>query len=179
MTEKRKMMPAGPLMIEHRLIERMIALLEKEAQRLKGGCNADPEFLRSAVDFFRTYADACHHGKEEDILFARLKEKPLSAEHKRILDELLAEHVIARKLVGRLASETDATREDAIQCIKEIDALYKAHIEKEDKRFFLPVMQYFSKEEQDKMLEDFFEFDRKMIHKKYGGIVDRLESSKK
>lgn len=174
--ERRKMMPIGPLMIEHRLIERMIALLREESERLGRGDVFDPVFIRMAVDFFRTYADMCHHGKEEDILFRDLKKKPISAEHKKILDELLEEHARARKLVGRLSSETDASREDAVNCIKEMDELYTCHIEKEDKRFFLPVMVYFSKEEQEKMLEEFFDFDRTVIHKKYSGIVESLES---
>ncbi len=172
------MMPVGPLMIEHRLIERMITILRKESERLSRGDAFDPGFIRTAVDFFRTYADMCHHGKEEDILFKDLKKKTISAEHKKILDELLEEHACARKLVGRLSSETDASREDTVRCIKEMDDLYTCHIEKEDKRFFLPVMVYFSKEEQEKMLEEFLDFDRTVIHKKYSGIVENLESDK-
>ena len=57
------MMPIGPLMKEHRLIERMIALMEKELGRLNAGEELDPGFIDIAVDFIRTYADRCHHGK--------------------------------------------------------------------------------------------------------------------
>ena len=32
----------------------------------------DPVFIDTAVDFIRTYADRCHHGKEEDLLFKAL-----------------------------------------------------------------------------------------------------------
>jgi hemerythrin-like domain-containing protein len=176
--ERRKMMPVGPLMIEHRLIERMIAVLRKEAQRLKKDGAIDISFIRTAVDFFRTYADMCHHGKEEDLLFRDLKKKTMLAEHKKLLEELIEEHAQARKLVGRLSCETEDSREDTVKCIKEIDELYTCHIEKEDKRFFLPVMVYFSKEEQEKMLEEFLDFDRTVIHKKYSGIVENLESDK-
>lgn len=62
-------MPIGPLMKKHRLIERMIALMERELFRLKDGKEMDPVFIDVAADFIRTYADRCHHGKEEDILF--------------------------------------------------------------------------------------------------------------
>lgn len=69
------MMPVGPLMIEHRMIERMIALLEKESARIKSTGRVDVEFVLSSVDFIRTYADHCHHGKEENILFRDLKKR--------------------------------------------------------------------------------------------------------
>ena len=46
---------------------------------------------------------------------------------------------------------------------------------KEDKHFFLPVMQYFTQEEQDKMLDEFNRFDQTLIHDKYRGIVEGLE----
>jgi hemerythrin-like domain-containing protein len=35
-------------------------------------------FIDTAVDFIRTYADRCHHGKEEDILFRNLAKKKTS-----------------------------------------------------------------------------------------------------
>ncbi len=63
------MLPIGPLMIEHRLIERMIKVMQEGLQRMKTERKADPLFIETAVDFIRTYADQCHHGKEEDILF--------------------------------------------------------------------------------------------------------------
>ncbi len=58
------MQPRGPLMIEHRLIERMIALIKKEIQRLQESSTVNPVFIDTAVDFIRTYADRTHHGKE-------------------------------------------------------------------------------------------------------------------
>ncbi len=38
-------------------------------------------------------------------------------------------------------------------------------------------MDYFTKEELDCMLQEFWEFDRKLIHEKYKEIVDRISSS--
>ena len=98
------MMPIGPLMKEHRLIERMIALMERELVRLNEGEQLDYEFIDAAVDFIRTYADRCHHGKEEDILFRGLAEKPLSGEHRRTMDELIEEHVYGRQTTAALAA---------------------------------------------------------------------------
>ena len=91
----KKMLPIGPMMIEHRLIERMISLMGKELDRIKTSNKANPSVIDTIVDFMRTYADHCHHGKEENILFRELKKKDLSAEHKSIMDELIEETTIA------------------------------------------------------------------------------------
>ena len=96
------MMPAGPLMKEHRLIERMIRVMNKNLQKIRQEQNAYLGFIEIAVDFIKTYADRCHHGKEEDILFRDLSKKQLSSEHKRIMDELVKEHTLGRKNVGKL-----------------------------------------------------------------------------
>ncbi len=66
------MLPVGPLMVEHRLIELMIALMSKEVKKIGEVGAPDPEFIRAAVDFIKTYADRLHHGKEEEILFRDL-----------------------------------------------------------------------------------------------------------
>ncbi len=60
--------------------------------------------------------------------------------------------------------------------MKELAHFYPVHIEKEDKHFFFPCQEYFTKEELDKMLAEFYEFDRKMIHEKYEKIVSRMET---
>ncbi len=38
-----------------------------------------------------------------------------------------------------------------------------------------PCMEYFSREEQDRMLQEFWEFDRRLIHEKYISVVEQLE----
>jgi hypothetical protein len=41
--------------------------------------------------------------------------------------------------------------------------------------FFPSSRNYFSDEEDQAMLEEFWEFDRKMIHEKYKSVVEGLE----
>ena len=177
------MMPIAPLMIEHRLIERMIGILEKESAVMETTGKADPELVEGAVDFIRTYADLCHHGKEEDILFESLAGRQLSETHRAMIDELTKEHVEARKRTGDLLHAKEAyvkNREigvgTIVTCIRSLTGFYPAHIEKEDRHFFLPCMEYFTKEEQDDMLRAFQEFDKNLIHTKYKQIVEKLEA---
>ncbi|MEN6335931.1 MAG: hemerythrin domain-containing protein [Phycisphaerales bacterium] len=177
------MKPAGPLMIEHRLIERMLRLLERELDNMKSAAEADAELILAGVDFFRTYADRTHHGKEEDILFAALRDKAMSDDEREMMRRLTQEHVWARQAVGKLASATDRYRKgDAaavhtmIYELGKIVQFYPEHIAKEDKHFFIPVMDYFTPAEQQAMLERFWEFDRAMIHEKYRNVVEEQES---
>lgn len=182
------MMPIGPLMIEHRLIERMVSLLEKEIINIENSQKADSDFIYAAVDFFRIYADKAHHGKEEDILFRELDKKPLSGEHRRIMDELMEEHVVARKNVKGLfeANQSysrgeNAALSDITNYLRILTRLYPEHIQKEDKRFFIPVMNYFSEQEQQAMLKAFLDFDKSLmhgketIHEKYRKLVEKYE----
>jgi hemerythrin-like domain-containing protein len=184
------MLPIGPLMIEHRLIERMIALMKQDLQRLKDNVAVDlefafvdPVFIDAAVDFIRTYADRCHHGKEEDILFAELAKKNLSPEHRQIMEELIQEHVWGREATAKLVKakenylrEHQGATKEILSLLEQLTEFYPRHIDKEDRHFFIPVMDYFTKEEKDFMLEQMWEFDRKMIHDKYAGIVEAIET---
>jgi rubredoxin/hemerythrin-like domain-containing protein len=172
-------------MREHRLIERMVNVINKELNKINKQEDLDHKFVDVAVDFFKTYADKCHHGKEEDILFKKLKTKNLVQEHLKTINELINEHAYARKVVTKLkkANQLYANRNgDVLNEIKslleEIVTIYPKHIEKEDKHFFYPSMDYFSKNEKDVMLDDFLNFDRKMIHEKYEVIVAEKEEKK-
>ena len=173
------MKPVGPLMREHRLIEQMLEVVRRQVAAIKEGKAVDPCLVLKVVDFFRTYADRTHHGKEEDILFRKLEAKEMAEEHLVIMVELKNEHRQARSIVGRLneaagryTKSDSAGRRIISGCLKEILALYPSHIEKEDKRFFYPILDYFTADELDKMLDEFWEFDRIMIHEKYQKLVE-------
>jgi len=179
---KTNMLPIAPLMIEHRLIERMAALLKKELEAEKKNTTVNTCFIEAAVDFFKVYADRCHHGKEEDILFKKLVEKPLLPEHRKLMQELLNEHVQGRKLVEALsraqeqyANRDPSARKEIGDTVNALVTLYQEHIRKEDKQFFIPSMTYFNKEEQAQMLEAFASFDAALVHGRYKKIVEGFE----
>lgn len=186
------MQPIGPLMIEHRLIERMLALMGRELTRIRDNTAVDPEFafvdgvfIDLAVDFIRTYADHCHHGKEEDILFAELAKKDLAPEHRETMEELIREHLWGRETVSKLVEAKKnylRDQKDALtallQHLGELVEFYPRHIEKEDKHFFVPCMNYFTQEEKEVMLQRMHDFDREMIHHKYRQVVEGMETHK-
>ena len=179
------MQARGPLMIEHRLIERMIAVIMKALTAIESTQEVDPVFVDTAVDFIRTYADRTHHGKEEDILFRDLEKRALSAEDRRLMKELIEEHVFGRQTT-RVLVEANARYRTGdrsalpviVAKLRTITEFYPKHIQKEDKVFFPAYMAYMTQEEDQEMLAEFGEFDRRMIHEKYGSVVEQLEKAK-
>jgi len=170
------------LMIEHRLIERMINLIDKTLYYVKNEYKIDPIFIGIIIDFIQTYADKAHHGKEEDILFKILQDKDMSEEHKKLIDELIEEHVFGRKIVHELSEANRIYRKGNRSALKGIienlDILkdfYPKHIEKEDEMFFPESMQYLSDKEDQKLLDEYYRFDKNMIHEKYATVIDACE----
>jgi len=176
------MQARGPLMIEHRLIERMISVIQDMLARVEKVQSIDPLFVDKVVDFIRIYADLTHHGKEEDILFRDLNGKDLSDEDRRVMNELVEEHVFGRKTTKALVEANTRYRNggasalgEVIGCLRTLVDFYPKHIKKEDKIFFPAARAYFSEAEDQAMLAEFWEFDRKMIHEKYSLVVSSLE----
>lgn len=174
--------PAGPLMHEHRIIERMLAIMSRELESMGHNGSVDPALIDTAADFIHMYADRCHHGKEEDILFRRLATKDLNPQLAEAMASLIEDHVHGRALTRRLVEanrryaggETTALGEieSAMQALVEF---YPVHIEKEDRHFFKPSLDCFTEVERAEMLRDFDEFDRALIHENYRAVVEDLE----
>jgi hemerythrin-like domain-containing protein len=169
-------------MIEHRLIEKLIAHVARAVSRAQSQGQIDPLLVDRAVDFVRMYADRTHHGKEEDILFRDLEKKALSGDDARVMQELVDEHKIGREAVGRLVEANRKYREGSTISLKDMLSelsflveFYPKHIRKEDKVFFPASMRYFSAPEKDAMLEEMWGFDRAMIHEKYRRVVEEFE----
>jgi hemerythrin-like domain-containing protein len=175
------MKPIGPLMWEHRLIEHMVTIFDHELQNIRQTHQANTEPLLTGIDFFRTYADKTHHGKEEDILFKTLATKKLSPQHRTIMNQLIEDHKTARRTITKLDQAVhhykngdEATLATIQSALEDLTALYPCHIKVEDKDFFFPSMNYLSRDEQDTMLKAFHDFDCTMIHEKYTQTVKTL-----
>lgn len=175
------MQARGPLMIEHRLIERMIAIFQEKLTEVEKTGSIDPLFIDTAVDFIRTYADRTHHGKEEDIMFRDLDGKILSDEVRKIMNELIQEHIFGRQTTKALVEANSRYRrgesgafEDIKKNLRTLVDFYPGHIDKEDKMFFPASREYLSETEEQDMLAEFREFDQRMIHEKYESVVEEL-----
>ncbi len=123
---------------EHKLILRMIALVEKNTELLEKGQFRNWQFYLDAVDFIRNYADRFHHAKEEDVLFVELikngmpeKQSPIEAmhmEHDQGRAHVRAMEEAAQKALDGETGQSAIIAEHA----KGYAALLRGHIEKED-----------------------------------------------
>ncbi|MCE5296582.1 MAG: hemerythrin domain-containing protein [Euryarchaeota archaeon] len=174
------MLPTGSLMIEHRLIEKMISRIAEENMRIERSGNVDHDFIVDALDFMRNFADRCHHGKEEDILFREMRKKKMPPELEATLNRLVEEHKISRGLIGtideanvRYRGGEGSAKDDIVNAIERMTTLYPQHIEEEDRRFFPKAMDLFTREEKDAMIAESNEFDRKLILERYTKLYER------
>jgi len=176
------MNPAEPLSLEHRLIERMLRVMRREISNIKNSRAADVPVLSQCIDFLRVYADRCHHGKEEDILFRALAGKTMRAEHTEMMEQLIKEHQLGRHNVRHLDQACRVYEQGNLAALDEIIRnleilvdFYPKHIDKEDNHFFTACLDYFTDREQKALLDQYATFDRKLIHEKYDRIVTALE----
>ena len=175
---KRK--PIGVLMIEHRLIERALTALEKKANA--PGDPPDVVAFAELIDFFGTYADGTHHGKEEDILFVDADALGLSPEMAQALADLRGDHVRFRGYRRRMdaanrrlaAGDRAALAELAGAALEFIPQL-RRHIQYEDKVFFPGFDALQDPALRHAMMTRFSAFDLERIHETYRLVVERNE----
>jgi len=162
----------------------MIGVMQHQLDGIATEHRVDATTIDQVTDFIRTYADRCHHGKEEDILFARLADKPLTPELAEEMQGLIEDHARGRALTSELADANHRYREGDEASLETIDRamtelveFYPVHIAKEDRHFFKPALECFSEAERTRMLADFDEFERQLLHEKYEGMVAALEDA--
>jgi len=172
----------GCLMVEHRVIDRMLSLLRHELAEITKGGKVNWPLIDVAIDFFSTYVDKFHHGKEEKILFTELEKKSLSKENKQIIDDLKEEHAFFHSTIERLKNEREwfatgeVTLDDLTSPLEAIINWYHVHTEKEDKQLFFLIAEYLSLQEQTAIMEEFWGFDGAFTHEMYVGRIRELES---
>jgi hemerythrin-like domain-containing protein len=178
------MRPVDSLMEEHRTIEQVLNCLECMADRCETGAPLDIESAASAIDFFRVFADRCHHGKEEDLLFPLMEQKGFSREQGPT-GVMLDEHERGRRHVRGMA---DALRELTlgdlagkilfVEHARAFVQLLREHIKKEDKCLFPMANQVFSEVDQDQLARSFSKVEHEDMgpgtHEKYLQLANQL-----
>ena len=125
------------LMAEHRIIESVISALDAYVARVAAGDDVPSEDAARFAEFFREYADRCHHGKEEDILFISMIEHGFQKEAGP-LAVMYQEHDAGRAHVRGLREAASAgawtpdSRDAVVEHGTQFGELLRAHIQKED-----------------------------------------------
>ena len=162
---------------EHEAILKMLDATDEAARQIERGNAADPEILSGLLEFLRLFADRCHHGKEEDLLFPKLEQKGMSR-HGGPIAVMLMEHDQGRALIRKMveASESFAAGDPAAAKVWAAAAqgytqLLRSHISKENDILFVMAEQLLSDEEQGELYAG---FEKVELEKMGAGTHDRL-----
>jgi len=178
------MQPTQILSGEHRVIEIVLDCLDRiTAQALENGRLDGPAAL-SALDFLRNFADRCHHGKEEDLLFPALTAKGMPREHGPV-GVMLDEHELGRSLIRGMADQIDAAARGEQAALKtfaehsgDYVVLLRAHIRKEDQILFPMAGRLLNDAEQQDLLTAFDTVERDHMgagtHENYIAVAQAL-----
>ena len=154
------MRPTEILSAEHRVIEQVLDCLEKIGERAAGG-TLDLDSARTALRVLRTFADRCHHGKEEERLFPMLANRGLPT-HVGPVAVMLEEHEIGRAEIRKMdTAVADASRGERGAAMTFAEAarsyveLLRDHIAKEDNILFPMAESVLRDEDRAKLLVSF------------------------
>ena len=120
------------------MILSVTAVLERVVADHARGRSAGIEVLEGCVSFIRLFADLCHHGKEETLLFPALSRSGLPLDDGPIA-VMLEEHERGRALVREMADSLTghpAGADRFMDAADEYVALIRDHIAKEDAVLF-------------------------------------------
>ena len=136
------MRPTEILMTEHRVIEQVLDCLDAMAFACERDGRIAEEPARQALEFFRQFADGCHHGKEENHLFPLMEQRGFSPAMGPTA-VMRAEHVQGRSLIREMdesipgASRGEgAARERWLAAARRYSSMLRQHIDKEDHCLF-------------------------------------------
>lgn len=179
------MKPTGQLKEEHKAIKLMLRIAEKVNEKLEAGEEVNPEHLEQIVEFIRVFADKCHHGKEEDLLFVAMEEAGIPKDGGPI-GVMLAEHDMGRgyvrglsEAVARYKAGDRGVSPAIIENARNYVGLLSQHIDKEDNILYPMADMHLSEDQQEELLEGFEKVERERIgpgkHAELHKLLDHLQ----
>ena len=166
------------LLEEHEIIENAIEVLNKSAKNLQDGKKVPSETFEKLLGIIKNFADRCHHGKEEDVLFPLIKK--IDAKEDKIIYLLLKEHEKGRNFIRDLTKAISKKNiNDMIKNANGYVNLLLQHIKKENvifPRWINPL----SVEIKEGLFDRFEEIEEKVIglgkHKEYVQSIEKLKN---
>jgi hemerythrin-like domain-containing protein len=156
--------PTQVLKDEHALILEALDAIERKVTGLEAGAAPDRAYFEKAVQFLRTFADRCHHGKEENLLFKTMVDRGFPRQGGPIA-VMLHEHETGRSFIRGIAEGAAAVGTDPGAAKKIIEngrgyiGLLRAHIDKENHVLFPMADNVLSSEDQEHLGKEFERFE--------------------
>ncbi len=178
------MIPTDTLKHEHQVILLVLDAAQSEIQSIRDTGLPHAEAVERMLDFFRNFADRCHHAKEERLLFARMQERGIPVDSGPIA-VMLHEHDQGRSRVRAtgealaLAAKGDASAiEMVVENLSAYIELLRAHIDKEDNILYPLADSIFTPEDQQALKAAFEKVEAEEIgegvHEKYHQLAHEL-----
>lgn len=169
---------------EHVIIKRVLRCLIAATDQAEKGGVLDAGSIRKMIEFFRGFADRCHHGKEEARFFPVARQRGVGCVPGD-MTILLAEHEQGRNHVRAMDENLSAVekgdgRAKALlyQHARQFERLLTEHIRKEDDCLFPNADAMLSSVDQDELVRDFEKMEREEMgagtHERFHALADEL-----
>jgi hemerythrin-like domain-containing protein len=146
---------------EHEAILKMLDATEEVSRRLDRGERVAPETLSGLLEFFQLFADRCHHGKEENLLFPLLEKSGIPRDGGPI-GVMLVEHERGRALIRLMRESAEGYARGAADAgarwasaARDYAGLLRQHIFKENNILFKIAERVLTDAEQQELVSGF------------------------
>jgi hemerythrin-like domain-containing protein len=166
---------------DHEAIISALRVLDQIIIDIGKGSQPERVDLVNFVNFLKEFADKCHHGKEEGILFPALTQAGIP-ERGGPVGVMLSEHLLGRELIKKMerALGNAPDYKKFATAAKEYVSLLQSHIEKENNVLFPIAERTLDAARLESLYESFEEHEEKVIghgrHEELHGMLKGLRS---
>jgi hemerythrin-like domain-containing protein len=166
------------LMNEHEAILSAIQILDRMIATMEKTTSVDTKDVHEFIGFLKEFADRCHHGKEEGLLFPALTRAGIP-EKGGPIGAMLAEHAQGRKLIRDMEESisTGVDRMKLAQAAREYANLLRNHIQKENNILFPLADKVLTEAQLDELYAGFEKHEEEVIgHGRHAELHAMLRS---
>lgn len=178
------MQPIEHLVEEHRIIAKAVSVTQEFLTEIKSGTSIRPKRYWMLIDFWSTFADIVHHGKEEQVLFPAIEQHGGSSKFGDTIDQLVEEHMQLlgyisnlRRTAKPMFTGDKTARKQVIRCLKDYVKLTAPHIQLEDTELFPAAATLIPEKEMARLAKEFKAMDtrtRPQVHSHYERLLENL-----
>ena len=133
------------LLEEHRNIDKLLLVLERELEVFDRSEEPDYEILQAVIQYFQDYPESCHHPKE-DMVFEKLKVRDSAAANR--IGDVEAEHQVETNRLRRLVEAVEEIlagheflRQTFHDVVHDFIEHQRQHLDKEERLLFPAAVQ--------------------------------------
>ena len=180
------MKPTEDLIHEHNAIKVMLNIMQKIAENIRNDKGFDAKDIEKIVDFLKTFADKCHHGKEENALFPALVAAGVPKEN-GVVGVMLYEHTVGRGYIKGISNGIENFKKGVTNSgqliadsLTKYVTLLQNHIHKEENVLFPIAEKVLSTEKQNEIFEQFEKIEEDVVghgvHEQFHELIEKLKN---